>query len=88
MFKGKQKRLQEENEKLVDELYRQIGKLKLESEWIKKNLHSLGVEEKRQIIEFDHRELSVRRQGEILKLHKSNLYYEPVKVSEDTLGIM
>ena len=35
-FKGKQEKINKENEELVDELYRQIGQLKVENEWIKK----------------------------------------------------
>jgi transposase len=35
-FKGKRAKAGKENEKLVDELYCQIGKLKMENEWLKK----------------------------------------------------
>lgn len=35
-FKGKQEKTNRENEKLVDELYKQIGQLKVENEWLKK----------------------------------------------------
>ena len=36
IFKGKHEKVNKENEKLVDELYRQIGQLKVENEWLKK----------------------------------------------------
>ena len=36
IFKGKQEKINKENEQLVDELYRQIGQLKVENEWLKK----------------------------------------------------
>lgn len=36
VFKRKQEKANKENEKLVDELYRQIGQLKVENEWLKK----------------------------------------------------
>jgi transposase-like protein len=36
IFKGKQEKVNKENEKLVDELYRQIGQLNVENEWLKK----------------------------------------------------
>ena len=42
LFKGKQKRVNEDKEKLVDELYRQIGQLKVENEWIKKKSVQFG----------------------------------------------
>ncbi len=40
------------------------------------------------MIEPSHKELSIRRQCELLNLTRSNLYYEPVKVSKETLQIM
>lgn len=36
IFQGKGVKLQEEKEKMIDELYRQIGQLKVENEWLKK----------------------------------------------------
>ena len=40
------------------------------------------------MIEPCHKELSIRKQCELLKLTRSNLYYEPVEVSDETLRIM
>jgi putative transposase len=73
---------------LVDELYRQIGQLKVKNEWLKKKLHCLNVEEKRRLIEFGYGKLSIRRQCELLDLHRSNYYYEPVKISAEAVWIM
>lgn len=36
IFKGKRDKSKKDNERLVDELYRQIGQLKVENEWLKK----------------------------------------------------
>lgn len=36
IFQGKGARSGEEKEKVIDELYRQIGQLKVENEWLKK----------------------------------------------------
>jgi len=36
IFKGKRDKSKKENEKLIEELYRQIGQLKVENEWLKK----------------------------------------------------
>ena len=36
VFRGKRGKSLKENEKLVDELYRQIGQLKVENDWLKK----------------------------------------------------
>jgi len=87
-FKGKWEKDNKENEKLVDELYRQICQLKVENEWLKKKLHCLNIEEKRCLIESGYDKLSIRRQCELLDLHRSNYYYEPVPIPEDGLRIM
>ena len=36
ILQGKQERFLGENEKIIDELYRQIGQVKVENEWLKK----------------------------------------------------
>lgn len=38
VFQGKQSRHDKEQGKLVDEVYRQIGQLKVENDWLKKKL--------------------------------------------------
>ena len=48
----------------------------------------MSIEEKKKLIEPGQEELSVRKQCELLQLHRSNLYYEPVKASEETLRVM
>jgi putative transposase len=39
-------------------------------------------------VERDHAEISVRRQCELLGVHRSSLYYEPVGESSETLQLM
>jgi len=48
----------------------------------------LSVDEKRGLIEFDNKELSIRRQCKLVGLRRSNLYYEPVEVSDETVRLM
>jgi putative transposase len=49
----------------------------------------LSVEEKKKlIVSAGQEELSIRKQCELLQLHRANLYYAPVKPSEETLRIM
>jgi transposase len=36
IFQGKRDKTKKDNEKLIEELYRQIGQLKVENEWLKK----------------------------------------------------
>jgi transposase-like protein len=38
-FSGKRKRFENANDELLDELYKQIGKLKVENEFLKKNIN-------------------------------------------------
>ena len=88
IFKGKRDKSLRDNEKLIAELYRQIGQLKVENEWLKKNLYYLSVDEKRKLVDPSDKKLSIRKQCELLRLHRSNIYYKPVMVSEETLRIM
>ncbi len=48
----------------------------------------MKVEERRRLIESGHGELSILKQCELLDLHRSNYYYAPVKISEETARIM
>jgi putative transposase len=47
-----------------------------------------GLEEKRLMVEADNRRISVRRQCELLGLHRSGLYYQPRAESAETLELM
>ena len=62
-----------EREELEAELYRQIGQLKVELEWLKKNLFS-SVEKKRKMIEPLNPEIPVYRQCELIGLPRSSYY--------------
>jgi putative transposase len=48
----------------------------------------LSVEKKKGLLEPCLEGLSIRRQCELIKLNRSNLYYTPVEVSKETLQIM
>ena len=70
----------------VEALYAEIGRLTTENQWLKKKLVSeCSVEERRQMVDMDGRELSVTRQAELLELNRSGLYYKPpgVRLSSD-----
>jgi len=75
---------QEEKSELIDELYRQIGQLKVELDWVKKNLTG-SVEERRGWIEPNHCRLSIARQCELVGLARSSWYYEPQGESDENL---
>ena len=69
------------------ELYEQIGRLKMELEWMKKKLPP-SAEHKRPLIDVGHPELSVRRQCALLGLNRSSLNYEPAGESPEALPLM
>ncbi len=70
---GEQLRQQVEAEK--DELYKQIGQLKVELDFLIKELGSSG-EQRRLRIDPEHPDLSVQRQCELLGLPRSTYYYQ------------
>lgn len=61
--------------------------MKIELDWVKKKWPRT-VEERCRWIEPGHRGLSVRRQCELLGLHRSNVYYEPVPDKVENLRLM
>lgn len=69
------------------ELYEQIGRLKMELEWLKKKW-SASVDARRQSIEPAHPTLSSRRQCELIGLNRSPWYYQPVPESAENRRVM
>jgi putative transposase len=81
MFTDNGKNIQQDNEKIQSELYEQIGKLKVELDWMKKKL-VLPTDQKRGLVELSHPEIPIYRQCELLGLSRSSFYYKPRGVSE------
>ena len=69
-----------------DELYRQIGQLKVEIDWLKKDCFSS--KDKRKMIDPKHATISIRRQYELQSLNRSTFYKRPEEVSKDDTRIM
>jgi len=70
-----------------DELYTEIGKLKVQLEFLKKKWLK-KVAEKRSWIDVSHSQISVREQCDLLGLHRSNVYYQPLEESLENLELM
>ena len=70
-----------------DALYEQIGRLKMELEWVKKKL-ACSDEDRRNWVEPEHPAISIRRQCALLGVSRASLYYEPVEESQENLGLM
>ncbi len=63
----------EAGEELTNQLYQQIGQLKVELDWLK-NL-PLSVRVRRELVEPENEKISVARQCELLGLNRTGLYY-------------
>ncbi len=63
-----------------------VGQLTVENNWMQGKLKSLGLSDKRQMIEPKLKSLSTVKQCELLSLSRSSLYYEPT-VSAGKLAI-
>jgi len=72
-------------------LYEQIDRLKMElaprGYPLKKRL-LLSLDNKRQMVEPDHRKLSIRRQCDLLGSNRATLYYEPATETALNLHLM
>jgi len=82
IFSDKRRREKGDNGQLIDELYKQIGQLKVELDWLKKNLAS-SVRARTQLIEKANESISVVRQCELLGISQSTFYYQPVRKDSD-----
>ncbi|MEB3702432.1 IS3 family transposase domain protein [Candidatus Bealeia paramacronuclearis] len=73
-----------ENQQL-EVLERKVGQLIIENDFLKKKLGSLCQKERREMIEMNHENLSVRRQCSLLELNRSTIYYKTVERVHDTI---
>lgn len=69
--------VQEENEMLT----KIVGKMTVEKEWLEKKLKSLGLSDKKQLIEPKLENMTVSQQCNLLSLNRSSFYYT-AKVNE------
>ena len=76
-----------DNDRLIAELYRQIGELKVELDWVQKKL-DCSVEQKRRLVDQESGSPSVLRQCELLGLPRASYYYQPAVESQENLLYM
>jgi len=74
LFPRRRKHEQRDQEALTSALYQQIGQLKVELDWLKKNL-DLTIDQKHQAVEPRHKTIPIIRQCKLLGLNRSSLYY-------------
>ncbi|MGH3598552.1 MAG: IS3 family transposase [Mycobacterium sp.] len=70
------------------ELFEEIGRLKMELEWLKKKLASSSVKERRRMIEPSHPKLPIMRQCELLGLARASYYHRPEPEPDENLRLM
>ena len=87
VFRDKREKRHASEEALQEELYRQIGQLKVELDWLKKNSEQ-DLALRRRLIDPELRMISIRRQCEFLGVNRSGLYRSPAPVSQKTLDLM
>lgn len=87
IFKDQQSKEDYGKEALVEELYKKVGQLQLEVDWLKKNL-SYSTEIKRELIEPAHPFLSIDLQCDLLNLSRSSYYYLPLPIDAITLQLL
>ncbi|WP_231716910.1 IS3 family transposase [Desulfosarcina ovata] len=72
----------------TDELYRQIGQLKVENDFLSRKLKQMTSKQRKAIIDPTDQTLSICRQCEILKVSRSSYYYRPKPVKQEDLDLM
>jgi hypothetical protein len=75
VFSTAKKKTENDNQKLIDELYKQIGQLKVENDRLKKRLIQ-SVSDRKGLIDKNHPDISINRQCELLQVSKGALYYK------------
>jgi len=71
IFNCRRQNERQDQEAFTAQLYQQIGQLKVELDWLKKNL-DLTLEQKRKAIEPGHKKIPIYRQCELLGLNRSS----------------
>ena len=87
IFTSKRGERNKSEEELTATLYQEIGQLKMQLDWLKKNQVG-SLEQKRRLIEPDHADLSIATQCQLLNLARSSYSYHPVGETEDNLHLM
>ncbi|MCA1617534.1 MAG: IS3 family transposase [Acidobacteria bacterium] len=88
IFSARRVRAAQDDEELKAQLYQQIGQLKVELDWLKKKAGDCSVDQKRQMVEPEHEQISVRRQCEMLGFSRTGLYYKERGESAENLALM
>lgn len=86
-FTNKLQSATDDYEEQIAALYQQIGQLKVENDFLKKNAISLALD-RRSMLDPSHPQLSLRKQCELLNVNRSSYYYAPAPPNEDLQALM
>lgn len=87
VFSDKREKHHASENALREELCRQIGKRKVELDWLKKNSEQ-DPALRRRLIDPECQEISIRRQCELPGVNRSSVYRSSSPVSQETLDLM
>ena len=87
-FQSKLKSKDPDNLDLIKQLYEQIGQLSVERDWLKKNLHCLGLGDRKSMISNNCKNLSIARQCDLVLVNKSTYYYKAKGLTQRDLEII
>lgn len=87
-FNTKQQANEQAQQAIIDELHRQLGQVISERDWLKKKVLTATLSTRKQLLEPDNKDFSVRKQCELLSINRSSLYYQPKPISELDITLM
>ena len=87
MFSASREQVCRQADTEKDELYKQIGQLKVELDVLRKEL-ALAIEERRLWIDPGHPRLTIQRQCQLLGLPRSTYYYQPQPETAENLRLL
>ena len=83
-YKEEIEELKSENEQLA----KALGKATVKAEWAVGKLKSLGLNDKKSLIEPKHQKLSISEQCELVGMSRSSYYYKAVPMSQEDIKIL
>ena len=88
LFATNQKSQEKAKEAQINHLYRHIGQLKVERDFLSEKVRSMSRSIRRAMIDRDHQQLSLVRQCILLDVSRASVYYRPVPTRAEDLELM
>ena len=88
VFSNGQEQKAKRDAALVARLYQEIGRMKVERDFLPEMFQSMSRGKRRQLVDWEHPSLSIVRQSALLGVSRSGLYYRPRGDSGEDLSLM